>query len=112
TGSPELLPGARWLEGYHLTDYRDDPEYVLLPNSAYAAMVQYLESFREGYVYRANDWFPSTPSEGDLKALSRIVRGDGYELIREFRKRPEIFGVEFASHSLGGRTWLVEHTPA
>lgn len=112
TGSPELLPDARWLDGYHLSDYRDDPEYVLLPNGVYAVMVHYLESFREGYVYRANDWFPSTPSAEDLQALSRVVRGDGYVLVREFRKRPEIFGVEFASHSLRGRTWLVEHTPA
>ena len=75
-------------------------------------MVQYLESLREGYVYRANDWYPSTPSAEDLQALSRVVRGDAYVLIREFRKQPEIFGVEFASHSLRGRTWLVEHTPA
>jgi hypothetical protein len=108
-GSPELLPDAGSLARYRLVEYRDDPEYVLLPNGVYAIMTQYLDASRAGYVYTPSDWYPSAPSREDLAALARIVRGDGYVLAKEFRKRPVVLGRETRSDSLNGRTWYVEH---
>ncbi len=110
TGSPELLPDATALAPYRLVDYTEHPEYVLLPNGVHAIVVQYLEGLQKGYVYNANDWFPSEPTPADLDALSRIVREEGYALVTEFRKRPVLFGVDVGSHSLTGRTWMAEHS--
>jgi hypothetical protein len=112
TGSPELLPDAHLLRGYHLLNYRDDPEYVLLPNGVYAVVLKYLEGLRGGYTYKPNDWFPSMPTEADLDVLSRIVQQDGYELVKEFANIPSVLGMEFGSQSLTGRTLFVEHSPA
>jgi hypothetical protein len=109
--SPELLPDARELVGYRLVDYRDAPEYVLLPNGARAVVVQYLDGLRKGYTYTADDWFPSAPSAPDLDVLARIVSEEGWVLAREFSKQPEFLGITVGSGSLTGRTWLVEHSP-
>jgi dolichyl-phosphate-mannose-protein mannosyltransferase len=112
TGSPELLPDAHLLRGYHLLNYRDDPEYVLLPNGVYAVVQQYVEGLRHGYVYTPNDWFPSLPTTADLDVLTRIVQQNGYELVKEFAHTPSILGIKFGSQSLTGRTLFVEHSPA
>jgi hypothetical protein len=109
TGSPELLPDASALAPYRLVDYRDTPEYVLLPNGVHAIVVQYLEGIQKGYSYTANDWFPSDPTPADLAPLVRIVREEGYVLVKEFKKRPVVFGLDVGSHSLTGRTWMAEH---
>lgn len=109
SGAPELLPEAAFLTKYRLVDYADDPDYVLLPTSVYEVMRQYLEAVRDGYEYSADDWWPSAPSAKDLAVLSRIVREDGYVLMKEFRKRPTLLGLEVRSDSLRGRTWYVEH---
>lgn len=111
-GSPQLLPDARFLAPYRLLDYREEPEYVLLPNLVYEVMVQYLEGVRKGYVYTERDWHTSAPTAEDLRVLSRIVRKEGYVLVREFRKQPEFLGLAVGSHSLSGRTWFVEHSGA
>src|SRR6266508_472404 len=110
-GSPELLPGTGFLAGYRLVDYSDESDYVLLPDGVYAIVKQYLEATRQGYVYGADDWWPYSPSAEDLDTLSRIVREDGYVLVKEFRKRPIVLGLEARSDSLSGRTWWVEHGP-
>lgn len=112
TGSPELLPHASFLKPYRLVEYTEAPDYIILPNLVHAVVVQYLEALDKGYTYTATDWFPSTPSQQDLFVLSRIVRNDGYELVKEFRKRRVLFGLEVNSDSLSGRTWLVEHGAA
>ena len=111
TGSPELLPPSHFLAQYQEVDYRDRPQYVLLPNGVYAIVLQYMQATRDGYSYTANDWFPSTPSPQDLETLTRLVAGDDYELVREFRRRPAIWGIDLESDSLAGPTWLVEHSP-
>jgi hypothetical protein len=108
-GSPELLPDASFLAPYRLLDYSEDPDYILLPNAVHAVMLQYLEGVQKGYVYKPADWFVSTPSAADLAVLSRIVQEEGYVLLKEFRKRPEILGRAVSSDSLTGRTWLAEH---
>jgi len=111
-GSPELLPDRRSLAGYTLLDYADKPDYVLLPNGVYAVVHQYLELTSKGYVYTAADWGLTRPSTKDLAAISSIVREDGYTLIKEFVKRPHVFGIDVPSASLTGRTWMVEHSAA
>jgi hypothetical protein len=109
SGSPELLPGGAYLSGYQLVDYAASPDYVLLPDNVYEVIRQYEAAARDGYTYSAEDWWPSTPSAMDLAVLSRIVEGDEYVVIKEFRKRPALFGRNVRSDSLSGRTWYVEH---
>src|SRR5262249_39796716 len=109
TGSPELLPDARFLANYRLVDYKDDPAYVLLPNSVHAIVQQYLDGVQQGYRYTAADWDVYRPSPEDLAVLARIVREEGYVLVADFRKRPEVLGFEVPSNSLTGRTWTIEH---
>ncbi len=110
TGGPGLLPAARSLVPYPLADYTDEPEYVLLPNGVHAIVEQYLEGLKQGYVYTPNDWFVSRPTPADLHVLSRIVRQEGYVLLKEFKKEPVIFGMRLGSDSLTGRTWMAEHS--
>ena len=112
TGSPELLPDQTFLAPYRLLDYTDRPEYVLLPTVVHEIMLQNLRGLQEGYVYTASDWFPSAPTAEDLTVLAHIVGEDEYVLVKEFRKRPVLFGVEIGSHSLSGRTWYAEHNAA
>jgi len=111
-GSPELLPDQRSLAGYALVDYADNPDYVLLPNGVYAVVEQYLDLTNKGYVYTAADWGVTRALGNDLAVLSRIVREDGYVLVKTFVKRPHVFGIEVRSASLSGRTWMVEHNAA
>jgi Dolichyl-phosphate-mannose-protein mannosyltransferase len=109
SGSPELLPDAQFLGKYRLVDYKDNPEYILLPNSVRAIVQQYLEGLQQGYRYTEADWDIYRPSPEDLAVLSRIVREEGYVLLADFRKRPEVLGFELPSNSLTGRTWMIEH---
>jgi len=111
-GSPELLPDRGSLAGYTLLDYAEDPDYVLLPNGVHAVVEQYLDLGNKGYVYTAADWGVTRPSANDLAVMSRIVREDGYTLVKTFVKRPHAFGIEIRSASLTGRTWMVEHNAA
>lgn len=110
TGSPGLLPDSGFLAPYRLVEYTEEPEYVLLPNGVHAVMVQYLKSLQEGYVYKDDDWGTSIPTSADLSILSRIVRQESYVLVKEFRKRPLVLGMEVRSDSLSGRTWMAEHS--
>ncbi len=110
TGGPGLLPDARFLVPYALANYTEEPEYVLLPNGVHAIVEQYLEGLKQGYVYTPNDWFVSAPTPADLHILSRIVRQEGYVLLKEFRKEPRILGMRLGSDSLTGRTWMAEHS--
>lgn len=112
TGSPELLPDSGFLAPYRLVDYTEEPEYVLLPNAVHGIVIQYLDGLEKGYTYTADDWFVSTPTATDLDILSRIVREEGYLFVKEFRKRPVIFGMELGSDALTGRTWNAEHSSA
>jgi hypothetical protein len=109
-GSPELLPSASSLAVYRLSDYTENPPYILLPNSIHAIVAQYLKGTQGGYTYTANDWLPSEPpSAEELNVLSRLVREDGYVMVREFKKQPSVLGIPVGSHSLVGRTWMFEH---
>ena len=111
-GSPELLPDPIFLTPFRLVRYTEDPEYVLLPNAAHVVVTLYLQGAKKGYTYTAMDWFASAPTPADLRVLSRIVREDGYVLVKEFTKRPVVFGMTLGSDSLTGRTWLAEHNAA
>jgi 4-amino-4-deoxy-L-arabinose transferase-like glycosyltransferase len=111
-GSPELLPDRGSLSRYSLVDYADEPEYVLLPEGVYAIVRQYIELTGSGYAYTTADWGLTQPTAKDLAVLSRIVREDGYALVKQFAKRPTILGVDVGSASLTGPTWMLEHNRA
>ena len=112
SGSPELLPASDRLAPYTLADYTEEPEYVLLPNAVHAVVTLYLGGSERGYIYTASDWFASAPNSADLRVLTRIVREDGYILLKEFTKHPVAFGMTLSSDSVTGRTWLAEHSTA
>lgn len=110
TGSPNLLPDPAMLKGFQITQYTDYPEYILFPKLLYALVKQSEELSQAGYVYRPEDWSPQLPpSPADAAVLSDIIHQKQYVLVKEFEKTPSLFGIDFGAHSLGRRTWFLEH---
>ena len=74
-------------------------------------MRQYAELTHSGYTYRPTDWSPfDPPSQAESAVLVDLIYERRYELVKEFERKPSIFGIAFGPQSLGGRTWLLEHT--
>jgi len=109
-GSPDLLPEPAMLKVFQVNQYTDYPEYILLPKIIYDLMKQYDDLSQAGYVYRPEDWSPLPPPTFDeLAVLLDIIHQKEYALVKEFKKRPTLFGIDFGTHSVGRKTWFLEH---
>ncbi|HEY3066266.1 MAG TPA: glycosyltransferase family 39 protein [Methylomirabilota bacterium] len=111
-GSPQLVPDVDMLRAYRITDYTEAPDYAVIPGSIAAIVELWDDERARGHRYTANDWYPSTPSDAELDALARILRGDGYVLEGTFASRVAVAHIDVPSNSLGGRTWFAEHNSA
>jgi len=112
-GSPNLLPEPAMLKRFRITQYRDYPEYVLLPKLVYALVKQYDDLSQSDYVYRPEDWSPQLPpAPAEAAVLLDMIHQKQYQLIKEVEKSPSLFGIDFSTHSFGRRTWFLEHAGA
>jgi hypothetical protein len=112
-GSPTLLPEPAMLRGFHITQYTDYPEYILLPKILYDLIQQYENLSQSGYVYRPEDWSPQLPpSQAEAAVLFDVIHQRQYQLVKEFEKGPSLFSIDFGVHTFGRRTWFLEHAGA
>ncbi|WP_447986176.1 ArnT family glycosyltransferase [Nitrospira sp. Nam74] len=110
-GSPGLLPDPNSLSRFEIANYTEYPEFIILPKTLYEIMKQYADLTSLGYTYRPEDWTPfAPPIQAEATVLMDLVSEQQYELVKEFEQKPTILGVSFSPQSLGGRTWLLEHT--
>lgn len=110
-GSPGLLPDPATLTKFRITEYTEYPDFIILPKTLYEIMRQYADLTRSGYIYRPEDWSPFPPPMSDEVAiLVDVIDEQQYELVKEFERKPSVFGITFPPQSLSGRTWLLEHT--
>jgi hypothetical protein len=111
TGSPGLLPDPAMLTRFKIANYTEYPDFIILPKTLYEIMKQYANLTRSGYTYRSEDWTPfSPPIPGEAAVLVDLIDEQRYELVKEFERKPSIFGITFGPQSLSGQTWLLEHT--
>lgn len=109
-GSPQLILDPERLQAYKIVDYKDNPEYVVLPHLLYDVAAQLEVLTETGYKYTANDWFPQLPPPPeDIDVLVELIHEKRYSLVKTFEVFPSFAGITFTSEVFGGKTWQLEH---
>ena len=109
-GSPHLIPEPSKLKDYNIVDYKELPEYVVLPKLLYDIGSQYEALNGSGYNYTADDWFPQLPPGGqEIELLLDLIHERNYSLVKIFEDFPSFAGITFGSEVFGGKTWQLEH---